>query len=61
MTCEGCANAVRGSLNKLPGLKLFLFTLIGIEKIEIDLPKKIVVVEGSATKEEILQAIKKTG
>lgn len=33
----------------------------GVEKIDISVEKQLVVVEGSATQEQILQAIQKTG
>jgi copper chaperone CopZ len=38
-----------------------IFFFSGIEKVDVDLATKRVVVTGSATAEEILAAIKKTG
>ncbi|PRP79942.1 hypothetical protein PROFUN_05918 [Planoprotostelium fungivorum] len=51
MTCGGCSKAVDAVLKKTPG----------VDSVSIDLPAKKVTVEGSATKEEILAAIAKTG
>jgi len=51
MTCDGCKRAVNALVSKVPG----------VEKLEIDLPNQLVVVEGTAKQEEIESAIKKTG
>lgn len=51
MTCNGCANAVRGVLSKLDG----------VQSIEIDVPTQKVVVTGSTPADVLLATIKKTG
>jgi len=51
MTCNGCANAVRGVLSKTPG----------VTDIQIDVPTKTVVVTATASAAEVEAAIKKTG
>jgi len=51
MTCGGCSKAVNSVLTKTPG----------VSKVDIDLPAKKVVVEGTATKETIEGALQKTG
>jgi copper chaperone CopZ len=33
----------------------------GVEKVDIDLAKQLVVVEGTATQDDVLKAIQKTG
>ncbi len=51
MTCEGCARAVRNMLGKVQG----------VQDIQIDVPTKKVTVTGSASTDDMLAAIKKTG
>ena len=51
MTCGGCEKAVRTVLSHLAGVKT----------VDIDLGAKLVTVSGTATKEECLAALKKTG
>jgi len=51
MTCEGCKKSVNAVLTKTPG----------VEKVDIDLAAQTVVVEGTATQEECLKSIQKTG
>jgi copper chaperone len=51
MTCGGCEKAVRGVLQKTSG----------VESVNIDMLTKQVTVTGTATKEQCLEAIKKTG
>ncbi|CAD7005681.1 copper transport protein ATOX1 [Ceratitis capitata] len=53
MTCSGCANSVERVLNKLGAEK--------VEKINIDLDSKTVLVTSSLTADELLETIKKTG
>eukprot|EP01097_Dermamoeba_algensis_P005663 TRINITY_DN358_c0_g1_i4.p1 TRINITY_DN358_c0_g1~~TRINITY_DN358_c0_g1_i4.p1 ORF type:complete len:103 (-),score=30.83 TRINITY_DN358_c0_g1_i4:134-442(-) len=69
MTCGGCANAVKGVLKKVNG-KCSAFPVFvcvetvsfgGIESLEVDWPTKKVVVTGSASKDELLAALQKTG
>lgn len=71
MTCGGCQKAVNTVLNKTEGntcsIRLNLKVnanfryFVGVSKVDIDLPAKKVVVEGTATKEAIEAALKKTG
>jgi len=51
MNCNGCANAVRNSLNKVSG----------VSKIDVNLEKQLVVVESTASADQLQQAIQKTG
>ncbi|KAK9718037.1 Cytosolic copper metallochaperone [Basidiobolus ranarum] len=51
MTCAGCSGAVNRVLNKLNG----------VEKVDISLEDQTVIVEGTASQEDILNTIKKTG
>jgi copper chaperone CopZ len=51
MTCGGCEKAVRAVLQKTKG----------VTNVVIDVPAKLVTVSGTATKEECIEAIKKTG
>jgi len=51
MTCDGCKKSVNSVLTKTPG----------VEKVDINLQTQSVVVEGTATQEELLKAIQKTG
>jgi len=51
MTCGGCERAVNSVLTKT----------VGVSKVSIDLPRKEVVVEGTATRDEVEAALKKTG
>ncbi|KJE92362.1 hypothetical protein CAOG_03345 [Capsaspora owczarzaki ATCC 30864] len=51
MTCEGCAGAVRRNLAKLEG----------IEKVDTLVADRKVVVSGTASSDDMLAAIKKTG
>jgi len=51
MTCGGCSKAVNGVLTRTAG----------VSKVDIDLPTKKVVVEGTASQESIEGALKKTG
>uniref|UniRef100_A0A6B2LYP9 HMA domain-containing protein n=1 Tax=Arcella intermedia TaxID=1963864 RepID=A0A6B2LYP9_9EUKA len=51
MTCEGCAKAVKGSLSKVAG----------VTSVTTDVPSKKVTVVGSASKDAVEAAIKKTG
>uniref|UniRef100_A0A914V4A3 Copper transport protein ATOX1 n=1 Tax=Plectus sambesii TaxID=2011161 RepID=A0A914V4A3_9BILA len=52
MTCEGCANAARKVLGKL-GDK--------VSKVDIDVGAKTVKVTTTASQDEILETLKKTG
>jgi copper chaperone CopZ len=75
MTCDGCKKAVNAVLTKTPGKRSFTqnplsspfnwfiinFLILGVEKVEIDVPSQTVVVEGTATQEQLLAAIQKTG
>ncbi|ORX62498.1 hypothetical protein K493DRAFT_250330, partial [Basidiobolus meristosporus CBS 931.73] len=51
MTCSGCTGAVNRVLTKLNG----------VTKVEISLEQQLVVVEGTASQEEIMNIITKTG
>ncbi|ORX78950.1 hypothetical protein K493DRAFT_362794 [Basidiobolus meristosporus CBS 931.73] len=51
MTCSGCSGAVNRVLKKLAG----------VEEVDISLEDQTVVVKGTASQEDILTAIKKTG
>lgn len=51
MTCNGCANAVRGVLSKLDG----------IQSVEIDVPTQRVVIIGPAPVDVLQATIRKTG
>ncbi|ORX98395.1 hypothetical protein K493DRAFT_313645 [Basidiobolus meristosporus CBS 931.73] len=51
MTCSGCTGAVNRVLNKLSG----------VEKVDISLEEQLVVVQGTASQEDIMNTIKKTG
>eukprot|EP01135_Chromosphaera_perkinsii_P010002 Nk52_evm37s1992 gene=Nk52_evmTU37s1992 len=51
MTCSGCSNAVNRVLGKLDG----------IDKVDIDLEKKTVRIEGSVPKDRLEEQLKKTG
>jgi len=51
MTCGGCEKAVRAVLDKTKG----------VEKVDVDLTAQQVTVIGSASKESLIKAIKKTG
>jgi len=50
MTCGGCERAVNSVLTKTPG----------VEKVTIDLPNKIVFVQGTASQDAVEGALKKT-
>ncbi|KAI8391530.1 briggsae CBR-CUC-1 protein [Radiomyces spectabilis] len=51
MSCSGCSNAVNRALNRIEGVK----------KVDISLENQEVVVETDLPREQILEAIKKTG
>ncbi|CAO3672048.1 unnamed protein product [Umbelopsis ramanniana] len=51
MSCSGCSNAVNRALNKLEG----------VEKVDIDLEKQLVVVDATVPQEKVLETITKTG
>ena len=51
MTCGGCEKAVRAVLKGTPG----------VESVTIDLATKLVTVTGTATQQQCLDAIKRTG
>ncbi|KAJ9060931.1 Cytosolic copper metallochaperone [Entomophthora muscae] len=52
MTCGGCSGAVTKALSKMEG----------IDNVEIDMEKQLVAVStSSVSKEDIFEAIKKTG
>ncbi|KAG2176065.1 hypothetical protein INT44_000544 [Umbelopsis vinacea] len=51
MSCSGCSNAVNRALNKLEG----------VEKVDIDLEKQLVIVDASVPQEKVLETITKTG
>ncbi|XP_028315772.1 copper transport protein ATOX1 [Gouania willdenowi] len=50
MTCEGCSGAVSRVLNKLGGVQF-----------EIDLPRKLVVIDSDKDVEVLLETLKKCG
>ncbi len=51
MSCNHCVNRISQALKAVPG----------VEKVSIDLPAKKVEVEGPATAEAVLQAIRGAG
>jgi len=52
MSCSGCSGAVNRVLSRMPG----------VDKFDISLEQQTVVVEAStATQQEVLETIKKTG
>ncbi|CAM0137168.1 unnamed protein product [Umbelopsis sp. WA50703] len=51
MSCSGCSNAVNRALSKLEG----------VDKIDIDLEKQLVVVDTDLPQEAVTQTIAKTG
>jgi copper chaperone len=51
MTCGGCSRAVETMVKKVAG----------VESVETDVEKKYVKVTGTASRDDILKAIKKTG
>ena len=51
MTCDGCSNAVKRVLGKVPG----------VESVVTDVPAKSVVVTGTAAPAELLAALQKWG
>ena len=53
MTCEGCSGAVQRVLGKLEGQ--------GVDKVDINLPEKTVVVTSSLSSDQLLETLKKTG
>ena len=77
MTCEGCAKAVRTLVSKVPGMLFactlasrcrggaedltFFWVQLGVEEVNIDVAKKQVLVKGTASSDDLLAAIKKTG
>lgn len=67
MTCEGCANAARRVLGKLGG-RSFSFVpsrcssvLDKVSNVDIDVAAKTVKVTTTASHDEILETLKKTG
>ncbi|KAK9759979.1 Cytosolic copper metallochaperone [Basidiobolus ranarum] len=50
MACSGCTGAIDRALNKLDG----------VEKVDISLEDRIVIVHGTASQEDIFDTIKKT-
>jgi len=51
MTCGGCSSAIEKALNRRDD----------VSKVQCDMEKQIVTVTSNATKDEILETIKKTG
>ncbi|KAK9764875.1 Cytosolic copper metallochaperone [Basidiobolus ranarum] len=51
MTCSGCTGAIDRVLKKLDG----------VEKVDISLEDQTVIVQGTASQEDIFNTIKKTG
>ncbi|KAG2176879.1 hypothetical protein INT43_007533 [Umbelopsis isabellina] len=51
MSCSGCSNAVNRALSKLEG----------VDKIDIDLEKQLVIVDTGLPQETVTQTIAKTG
>lgn len=51
MSCNHCVNRISGALKAVPG----------VEKLSIDLPAKRLEVEGTASAEAIVQAIREAG
>lgn len=51
MTCNGCVNAVRNMLTKVPG----------VTRVEVDLAAKTAEVRGTAAVPDLQAALKKTG
>jgi copper chaperone CopZ len=71
MTCEGCSNAVKKVLGKLGGRHKAPFCharkniaqscIDKIHNVEIKLDEKLVTVDTDLGKEEVLEALRKTG
>ncbi|KAI9292009.1 copper transport protein ATOX1-like protein [Neoconidiobolus thromboides FSU 785] len=52
MTCSGCSNAVNKALGRLEG----------VDKVDINMEEqKVTVTTSTATKDQVFEAIKKTG
>lgn len=72
MTCSGCSSAVERVLGKLGGMlktRLLVISRIlqqgvpsdKVQTVDINLDEKLVKVSSSLSKEEIFEALKKTG
>ena len=64
MDCQGCVKAIRNALSKVDGISFYLHSNItkkGVTNVDINLEKQLVIVNGTATSETLLQALQKTG